>query len=119
MNNIISDRVFDLVSRHRAVPKEKLGPETRLREDLGMEGDDAVEFLEEFSKRFDVDLGKFEFHKHFGPEVAYNPLIVLIDFIFKRPPRYPDLGKYPVTVKHLILVAENKKWFLPERTERS
>ncbi len=120
MSNTLSDEVIDFLSRRQAVPRERLTLETHLREDLGMEGDDASEFLEDFSKRFGVDFSEFNFDRHFGPEVAFNPVLLFIGFVFKRPSRlHPDLGKYPITVKHLILIAENKHWSLPDRKDKS
>ncbi|MDL2283070.1 DUF1493 family protein [Odoribacter sp. OttesenSCG-928-G04] len=41
---------------------------TRLEEDLGLYGDDAVEFLFAFSKKFDVDISTFKFTDYFFSE---------------------------------------------------
>ena len=50
--------------------REKLTPFTMLSHDLGMEGDDAVEFFENFGKKFAVDLRPLDrdWHLYFGQE---------------------------------------------------
>lgn len=47
---------------------EDLSLQTRLSEDLGVDGDDAVEFLEKFSEEFNVDLSSFPYNRHFTSE---------------------------------------------------
>lgn len=41
---------------------------TKLEHDLGMTGDDAYEFLIEFSQKFNVDVSNFQIDKYFLPE---------------------------------------------------
>jgi acyl carrier protein len=48
--------------------KKPLSEDTRLLHDLGMDGTDAVEFMEAFSEEFNVDMSEFKFDRHFGPE---------------------------------------------------
>lgn len=42
--------------------------DTRVSEDLGLEGDDAIEFLHGYSKMFNVDISEFPFDKYFCSE---------------------------------------------------
>lgn len=51
----------------REEEKRSLSADTRLLHDLGMDGTDAVEFMEAFSEEFDVDMSEFEFDRHFWP----------------------------------------------------
>ncbi len=55
MNDLIEGRVYALVAEERAVRREELTPTSTLSHDLGMDGDDAVEFFERFAKEFSVD----------------------------------------------------------------
>ena len=76
-----------------------------------MTGDDADQFLQEFARRFEVDLGSLEFYRHFGPEGACcNPVWLLFP-----PAGMTDYRRYPVTIDHLVRVAEVKRWFSPPR----
>ncbi len=94
--------------------KGPLSPDTSLLKDLGMDGTDAVEFMEAFSEEFDVDMSEFEFDKHFGPEAGITPihlliyLFILLGRIFKK-----DLdlsGLIPITLRDLVSAAKAKKW---------
>ena len=53
---------------------QKLTSNTRLAQDLGMDGDDAAEFFEKFSQEFAVDLQDLRVHwnQHFAPEGALS-----------------------------------------------
>jgi hypothetical protein len=42
--------------------------ETKIEKELKITGDDAVEFIEAFSQKFNVDITNFEFEKYFEPE---------------------------------------------------
>ncbi len=91
-----------MISEQCSVKEKRLVLSARLEEDLGVTGDDAVELMQAFSSIFNVELTDLEFSKHFGPEA-----------LFSR--RHPELGAYPVTVGHLVNVAEHGHWFPPPR----
>lgn len=58
--------IMGLLARYIAV--SKLDHDKDLEWDYGLTGDDAVEFLREYSKRFHVDVSKFYFHAYFHDE---------------------------------------------------
>jgi acyl carrier protein len=66
----IEDEVFDFVAAQRGMKREKLKLSDQLLVDLGMDGDDAVEFFEKFEKKFEVNLTYLQEHwsEYFGPE---------------------------------------------------
>lgn len=70
MRSEIPERVLALVSDGTGVNLEKLQPGTTLSRDLGMEGDDAVEFFEKFGREFAVDLTDLDrdWKFYFSPE---------------------------------------------------
>ena len=70
MQDAIEDGVYNLVAEQRGVHREKLRPYTTLSYDLGIEGDDAVEFFESFDRRFAVDLRPLgqDWSRYFAPE---------------------------------------------------
>jgi hypothetical protein len=107
---MLADQVRNFVCDSWYQRPDKLRPETRLEEDLGMTGDDASEFLEAFAGAFGVDSTGIEFHKHFGPECG--PILFWPAGLKEQ---MRDLGKYPVTVGHLIEVATSKRWMCPPR----
>ncbi len=103
MNEEIFEKVRELVAEHHAMDKNKLSEQTELYE-LGMDGDDAWEFLIEFSDKFSVDMSQFEFRKHFNPE-GFNP-ISFIYLLFAR----DKWRKMPITLRDLTEAVEKKKW---------
>ncbi len=106
-------RVESFVLKFRPGSKGPLSADTRLLDDLGMDGDDAVEFMEAFSKEFDVDMSEFEFDKHFGPE-GFGPvdlfyiLFSLVGRIFRKD--FDLLGHISITLRDLVSAAKAKKW---------
>jgi hypothetical protein len=111
MSTDVLERVLEFVSSFCKVPLDRISPATRLEEDLGLTGDDAGAFLTQFGAHFQVDLTAVEFHRHFGPEGwGCNPL-----WLFFPPAGMREYRKYPVTVDHLVRVAESKRWFDPPR----
>lgn len=63
-------QVIDLVAEATEVKPEKVLLTTRLLDDLGMDGDDAVEFFNRVHERFGTDLTHLHarWREHFGPE---------------------------------------------------
>jgi hypothetical protein len=63
-----------------------------LNRDIGVDGDDADEFMEEYFDHFGVDVGDYDWSRYFGEE-GFNPLSVLIDLVKRKPaPRLLTLG---------------------------
>ena len=73
--NSLEERVIAMVAEDRGLPVSKITPDKRLLDDLGMDGDDAVEFFEAFGERFGMNLTPLGEHwdRHFGPE-GISPL---------------------------------------------
>lgn len=61
-------KLKQLIVNKLGVDYEDVLPETMLEEDLGLYGDDAMEFLVVFSKEFNVDISNFMAADYFSPE---------------------------------------------------
>lgn len=81
---------------------------TRLLQDLGVDGDDGVELIHEFSLRFGVDLAGFDPSIHFGPEAGGNPLIWIWWIVSRRWPKC-----VPITLADLELSLRRRRWVSP------
>lgn len=70
--NPIEERVLEFVAGETGVRRRKLKLTTRLREDIRMDGDDAVEFFQAFAIMFDTDLSPLwnNWETDFGPEAV-------------------------------------------------
>jgi len=51
-----SYEVIDLLAHERGLTRDKFNPSDRLLHDLGMDGDDAVDFFNSVHERFGTDL---------------------------------------------------------------
>jgi hypothetical protein len=73
--------VMDLLAHERGLPREKIQLSDRLLQDLGMDGDDAVDFFNSVHERFGTDLTHLHKHwrNHFGPEgfSCWNGLVII------------------------------------------
>ncbi len=91
----MSDDIFESI---KLLSEKKMGKyrkpllrDTTLEKDLGMSGDDAVEFVLDFSKKFSVDVSKFEIKKYFFPEGdSILPAIMRL-FTGKKNPKKREL----------------------------
>ena len=86
MTSSILSEVIEDVAKQTGISPEKLNAASRLLEDTGLDGDDAVEFFIDFHKRYGTDLGPLYAHwdQHFGPEGFGTPMgfLVLIVLMF-------------------------------------
>ncbi|MDB5151972.1 MAG: acyl carrier protein [Mucilaginibacter sp.] len=64
----MNEELKAFVIKQSAVDDEEITPETQLANDLGVNGDDAIEFIIAYGKRFNVDVSKFMAADYFGPE---------------------------------------------------
>ena len=73
--------VIDLVAHELGLPRERVHLSDRLLQDLGMDGDDAVDFFNSVHERFGTDLTHLHEHwsEHFGPEgfSCWNGLVII------------------------------------------
>jgi acyl carrier protein len=107
----LADQVKRLIATRMAVRVEQLSADTRLLQDIGADGADGWELMEEFGERFGVDLSEFEPGLHFGPEG--DPLTGLVASLFR--PRWARF--IPITVEDLVQAARSGKWQTPSREE--
>lgn len=101
--------VIEFIAQYRHEHPSQIQRSTRLREDLGLDGDDGEEFLGAYGARFHVDLAGFEFRRYFRDEAnLLSPFLVLLEG-WRR-------GRWqtrPITAAHLAAVADAGRWFDP------
>ena len=104
MNNDLDNRIHSLVAEVRGELPRNLTPDTRLAEDLGMDGLDAVEFFEKFQAMFQVDLTAMRWDRHFGGE-GCNPFAVFLPSFWRSRRKHGS-----VTIRDLVASARAGKW---------
>ena len=108
----IDDSLKEFLSAHLSVNSSRLQPETRLNQDLGVDGDDGLEFMVAFSNRFSVEMSAFDPSMYFGPECSGNPLMYLWWFITRTWPKYK-----PITLSDLQSSINSGVWIGDGRNE--
>lgn len=107
------NQIIDFISQKYWVPKGGFRRDTRISDDLGLEGDDADEFMQTFSQKFDVDLSGFNFEKYFIVE-GFNPIGIIRLFWKLRRKSLPNKSKHSLTIGDLEKSAQLGKWVDPE-----
>ncbi len=127
----LAERVRCFVAEAAGVRVDRVGLETRLSEDLGIDGGDASDVLNTFAERFGVDLSELRFDWHFSPEglpietgfflflgavglmllwvwVWWAALLAIpvIVAVWRRQASNP----YALRVRHLVTAAEMGRW---------
>lgn len=102
----IQQDVLSFVQTHLGHSHGDLSGTTRLGADLGLDGDDASEFMTDFAKTFEVDLSEFSFVDHFSVESGLNPIGLLVR-LFTKGKRSEAAD---VRIDDLVRAAEAKKW---------
>jgi len=68
MNDEVFEKIRLMVIDKMGKYRKPLVRDTTLEKDLGVSGDDAVEFLLDFGKEFNVDMSNFDIKKYFFPD---------------------------------------------------
>jgi hypothetical protein len=102
----LESQIIDFAAHETGVRANNVAIGTRLLQDLGMDGDDAVEFFNLFSDKFNVDLSRLlqHWHHHFGPEGILHGL----------PFRGPEIE---ITIQDLLDSAIAGRWLKRYRGE--
>lgn len=125
-------RADDVVSEIAAMAKaraargvEHVGAETRLVADLGLKGDAAHAFLNQFAETYGVHMGMLRFRRFFEDE-GFDPLAPALIFWLRRiDPQFAarmraaEDGEREITIAHLAQVAARKSWFDPDESARA
>ncbi|WP_081848105.1 DUF1493 family protein [Microbulbifer sp. HZ11] len=102
----MESEIIKFVSEFTAIKTERISRDTLVNFDLGIDGDDGVEFLEEYAKNFHVDISGIN-ESYFGSEGLpiswpYHFLRLLVG--------YRPRNLVPLSVSRLIKSAEAGKW---------
>ena len=99
----VRETVIQIVADESGVRPEKLTDQTRIVEDLYLDGDDVVEIVERVSTTFNVDVANYRWYHHHGPE-GCNPLWLIVR------PWWMRKTHIPIRMADLIEAANTKVW---------
>jgi acyl carrier protein len=97
MKNELFERLKGFVIRQSCVDDEVITDETRISDDLGVNGDDGVEFMIAYGREFNVDVSKFMAANYFDPEGS-RVLSAIVESLHG----YNKSKRKPLTVGHLL-----------------
>ena len=99
--------IASMAAKKSGVNITQVGPETKLLHDLGVDGDDAGELLQNVADRFRIDMRSFQFDRYFHSESEcfFNPFLLIrackVRFLSQ---------KEPVTISQLAESAKSGQW---------
>jgi hypothetical protein len=108
--------IIAFVAEFTGHKRERIHLETTIAGDLGVAGDDGRDLIQEFGKKFRVDLAGFEPEPYFGPEDTSSLApIQLLWMLFSYPFRNKrateeDWNLQPVRIRDLLACAREGKW---------
>jgi acyl carrier protein len=68
MNNEIFSKLKSFIIKQAVVEEEEVTEDAQIEDDLGVTGDDAVDFIIAYGKAFNVDVSNFMAADYFGAE---------------------------------------------------
>jgi hypothetical protein len=113
-----------LAKRRAVAAVDEIHASTRLLSDLGLDGNDADPFIEEFAKTYDVDMTSFQWLRYFGDEgfdLLSPALVMTARFFSPAFARKWDAAREAereITIAHLVHVAETRAWSHPGAEDR-
>lgn len=72
------DAILNFISAFCGVSRSKISIKSEIVADLNIDGDDAIELVEELSNLLNADATNFDFSAYFVSEAAFNPINGLI-----------------------------------------
>ncbi len=107
---LMESEIIAFLSEFTGVKEERISLDTLINDDLGVDGDDGIELLEEFSERFGVDLSPIS-ETYFGPEgYSIGFLVLWPYYLYQRIKGYKPKAIAPLPVRQLVKSAESGKW---------
>lgn len=97
------EAIVRIVAAQSGVAPAALRDDTRIVEDLHLDGDDVVEIVEAVAKTFSVDMANYRWYHHHGPE-GCNPLWIIF------PPWWTRKKHIPIRIADLIEAARTGAW---------
>lgn len=107
INEDIEARLTKWIAEALGVAPGRISISTRVNLDLGVDGDDGVDFMRSFGGTFGVDVSEFPYSRYFGPE-ASNPFgffSTALRFLSRR--KSSDLQ--PLLVSDLVSMVKESK----------
>lgn len=104
----LKDDVINFLAEFTRIDSSKIHPHTSINDELGVDGDDGIELLEQFSERFSVDLDSLNKKYFEGEGFPVRKLLAWPFRVFSN--KAPEESCAPLTVQTFIESAERREW---------
>lgn len=87
MSSIPQDRqefIINFISKFCGVPQSKVSMKSDIIDDLHIDGDDAIELIEELASLLNANVESFDYSAYFETEGAFNPINGLINLFSSK-----------------------------------
>jgi len=101
MQTNAEDCVLNVLARKTGSDANKISMESRLLHDLGLDGDDAIEAIQEISDKCSMDIAGFDAKQYFCGE----PTLLSLLWFLPSQKRNRISEKRPITVGQLVEAA--------------
>lgn len=91
MSEEVLNKIKKFAVKQAAVEEEEITENASIEDDLGVYGDDAIEFIIAFGKEFNVDVSKFMAADYFSPEGDVILPAIIRFFTGKKKRKQKDL----------------------------
>lgn len=107
----LEQQVMAFMAEFIGVDRDQLRPRSTVFGDLRVDGGDAADLIEEFARRFSVDLTGYDHRRYFGTE-EFNPVgtlwVALRQLVGLSPEEAAGLD--PLTIRDLVEIAHRGRW---------
>ena len=108
MRDITWERLEAWVRKENSTsPKKLITRDTQLYNDLDVDGEEAVDFMEHFFEEFSIDYGDYNFDHYFVAE-GFSPLEIFLLLISKK--KRASYDRPPITLGMLYQAALDGRW---------
>jgi acyl carrier protein len=100
------EEVIEFIAKKTCIAPEKITPDKSFY-DLGTDGDDAVELVDELCERYKVDIEGLDLSRYIGPEAGFG----VVSHLFNALTRKRSAERKDLKIGDLIKTAEDGRWF--------
>lgn len=107
--NAAYERVVDFITKEFGGKKEKMNLQTTLEGDLKITGDDGIDFINLFLKKFKIEYEQKENRPKYFDDEGYSPVNFVTLYHWIRGKK-DNRKQYDLTLQHLVKVIEQGRW---------
>jgi acyl carrier protein len=103
------EEVVALVAKKTGISVTKITPEKTFYQ-LGIDGDDAVELIDELCERYKVPVEGVDLRRYLGPEAGFGVISHIFSALIRKSHVEPEERK-ELRISDLVKTAEDHRWF--------